>query len=96
LRWKICHRVTQVSTEGESHSNNSPTAKEFHEALGKIIDKHEYNEQQLYNCDKTALYNRMLPTKSLDFNNSVNKHNMKMTKDSVTLLFYTNKLGHHK
>jgi hypothetical protein len=46
LRWKISHRVMQVSIEGESHSDRA-AAKEFCETVYKTIDQHEYNEGQL-------------------------------------------------
>jgi hypothetical protein len=61
-RWKIRHGVTQLSVEGESRSNDSAADREFHETLWKVSDEHEDNEEQLYNCDETALYYRMLPT----------------------------------
>jgi hypothetical protein len=61
-----------------------------------MIDEQEYNEEQLYNCNEPALYYRMLPTKSLDIKKSANKYGMKMSKEGVTLLFCTNKMGSHK
>jgi hypothetical protein len=67
-----------------------------------MIDEHEYNEEQLYNCEESAIYYRMLPTKSLDINKSANKYGMKMGKERVTsekqicmklpILFMTNDL----
>jgi hypothetical protein len=47
-------------------SNNSTAAEEICEILCKMIDEHEYNDQQLYNHEETAIYYIMLPTKSLD------------------------------
>jgi hypothetical protein len=94
--------VTQVSIGQESCSNNSTAAEEICEILCKMINEHEYNEQQLYNCNKTAIYYRMLPTKSLDINKSANKQGIKMGKERVTsqkqifvklpILFMTNDL----
>ena len=54
------------------------------------------NDHQVYNCDETALYFRMLPTTTLDVNNSINKSGLKINKVRVTLLFATNKSGSHK
>ena len=60
-----------------------------------MIDN-DLNDHQVYNCDETALYFRMLPTRTLDVNNSINKSGLKINKDRVTLLFATNKSGSHK
>jgi uncharacterized protein YajQ (UPF0234 family) len=72
----------QVSIGG-SRSNNSAVAKEFCENFCKVIGEHEYSEEQMYNCDKTALYYRMLPNKSVDFNKLANKYGKKMSKERV-------------
>lgn len=81
-RWKIHHGIAQVNMEGESRSSDSEAAREFCGTLRKMIDEGEYTEEQLYNCDETALYYRLLPTKSLDIKKSANKSGMKMSKES--------------
>jgi hypothetical protein len=48
--------------------------------LMKMI-AHEYSEEQLYICNETALYHRMLLTKLLDINKSADKYSMKMSKE---------------
>jgi hypothetical protein len=47
-----------------------------------MIDEHEYNEEQLYNCDETALCYRMLPTKSSD----INKYEKEQRMVALTIL----------
>jgi hypothetical protein len=61
-----------------------------------MINEHEYNEDQLNNCDKTAFYYRIPPTKSLDINKAASKYGMKMSKEGVTILLCTNKMGSYK
>jgi hypothetical protein len=43
--------------------------------------EHKFNEEQLYGCDETAHYHRMLLTKLLDINKSADKYSMKMSKE---------------
>lgn len=55
---------------------------QFCETLHKMIDEHEYNEEELYNCDKTAFYYRMRPIKSLDI---INKYENQQRKGAFML-----------
>jgi hypothetical protein len=51
--------------EGVSASGDSAAAvAQFPETLLKAIADGGYTDEQLYNCDETALYYRLLPNKS--------------------------------
>ena len=75
---------------------NSESAECFPRELNQFMMQNNLNDHQVYSCDDTALYYRLLPSKTLDVKNSVNKSGIKMNKDRVTLLFAVNKSGSHK
>jgi hypothetical protein len=68
-RWKVQHGICQFNIEGESASGDSAAAEQFPETLCKVIADGRYTDEQLYNCDETALYT-LLPIKSLDLKKS--------------------------
>jgi hypothetical protein len=57
-------RFDQFNMEGESASGDSAAAEQFPETLRKAIEDGGYTDEQLYNCDETALYYKLLPNKS--------------------------------
>uniref|UniRef100_A0A8C8S3P0 HTH CENPB-type domain-containing protein n=1 Tax=Pelusios castaneus TaxID=367368 RepID=A0A8C8S3P0_9SAUR len=64
-RFKTRHGISQVSISGESRSANETAANEFPAKLKTIIETENYNEEQMYNCDETALFAKLLPDKTL-------------------------------
>jgi hypothetical protein len=64
-RWKVRHGICQIHIEGESIFGNSSAVEQFPEILCKMNENSEYNDEQLYNCAKTALYCKLRPKKSL-------------------------------
>lgn len=95
-RWKARHGIHQVNIEGEARSSDNVSAAQFPAELHKVMSDENLTADQVYNCDETALYFRLLPTKSLDVQNSRNKSGFKQSKDRITLLFAVNKSGNHK
>lgn len=95
-RWKSRHGIGQINIEGEARSCDSESAECFPRELKQFMTENNLNDHQVYNCDETALYYRLLPSKTLDVKNGVNKSGIKMNKDRVTLLFTVNKSGSHK
>jgi hypothetical protein len=72
-------------------SCDTESAKQF---LNEFQSTREsYCDEQLYNCDESALFYTMLPTKYLDLKSAPNKAGLKLRKDRVTLLFCFNKAG---
>jgi hypothetical protein len=83
--------------EGVSASGDSAaSAAQFPETLRKVIADGGYTDEQLYSCDETALYYKLLPNKSLDLKKAPCKVGMKTNKERVTLLLYASKTGDHK
>jgi hypothetical protein len=64
-RWKVQHGICQFNIESESESGDSAAAAQFPETLYKATAYGGYTDEQLYNCDETALYYKLLPNKSL-------------------------------
>uniref|UniRef100_A0A8C8RVB4 HTH CENPB-type domain-containing protein n=1 Tax=Pelusios castaneus TaxID=367368 RepID=A0A8C8RVB4_9SAUR len=96
-RFKTRHGISQVSISGESQSANETAANEFPAKLKTIIETENYNEEQMYNCDETALFAKLFPDKTLALKYETQKTaGFKKIKDRVPLLFCTNKTGSHK
>jgi hypothetical protein len=95
-KWKVWHGICQFNIEGESASGDSAAAARFPESLRKAIANGGYTDEQLYNCDETALYYKLLPNKSLDFKKAPSKVSMKTNKERVTLLLCAINTGYHK
>ncbi|KAJ8887645.1 hypothetical protein PR048_013863 [Dryococelus australis] len=67
------HRISQASIEGQARSCDNLSATHFPAELQKVMGDKKLPYDQVYNCDKTDLYFWLLPTKSLDFQNSKKK-----------------------
>jgi hypothetical protein len=48
--------------------------------LCKVTADGGYTDEELYNCDETTLYYKLLPNKSLDLRKAPRKACMKLTK----------------
>jgi hypothetical protein len=53
-------------------------------------------DEQLYSCDETALYYKLLPNKFLDPKKAPSKTGMKTNKEIMTFLLCTVETGDHK
>lgn len=95
-RWQKRHGISQVNISGEAKSSDVASAIEFPKQLAICIKNEEYNDVQIYNCDETALYYRLLPSKSLDLKSNPQKKGLKASKERITVLFCVNKAGNHK
>ena len=96
-RFKNRHSMSQVTISGESRSADDAAANAFPAKLKDLIERENYVEEQIYNCDETALFAKLLPEKTLAFKYETQKTSgFKKLKDRVTLLFCTNRTGTHK
>jgi hypothetical protein len=84
-RWKVQHGIYQFNIEGKSASGDSAAAEQFPETLRKAIADAGYTDEQLYNCDETALYYRLLPDKFLDLKKAPSNVGMRTDKQRVTV-----------
>jgi hypothetical protein len=64
--------------------------------LRKVIADGGYTDEQLYNCDETALYYKLLANKSLYLKKAPSKAGMKTNEERVSLLLCASKTGNHK
>ena len=94
-RWKRRHAIQQLKISGESRSCDHDAADGFPLEFRDYIREHDFQEEQVYNADETALFHKMLPDRTLGFKNQESK-GFKMNKERITLLFCTNKTGSHK
>jgi hypothetical protein len=92
--WQKHHGIGEITISGEAKSCDTESAKQFLNEFQSMCEG--YCDEQLYNCDESALFYRMLHTKSLDLKSAPNKAGLKLSKDRVTLLFCLNKAGTHK
>uniref|UniRef100_A0A8C3FIA7 HTH CENPB-type domain-containing protein n=1 Tax=Chrysemys picta bellii TaxID=8478 RepID=A0A8C3FIA7_CHRPI len=82
--FKKRHHIAQVSITGESRSASESSANAFPVELKSILQNEDYYEEQLYNCDETALSAKLLPDKTLAFNYKTQKTaGFKKIKDRV-------------
>jgi hypothetical protein len=59
------YSIHQVTIHGEQQSADDEAAVLYPAQLNKIIKEGNYKPQQIYNCDETAMYFKMLPEKTL-------------------------------
>ena len=60
-RLKDRHGVRALSVQGESLSAAADTAEPFKEKLSKIMEGKSLTLNQVFNCDETGLYWKLMP-----------------------------------
>jgi hypothetical protein len=63
--------------------------------LQDVMEREGLTLEQVYNCDETGLYYRMLPTRTLAARTEKNASGMKKQKERVTLMACSNATGSH-
>jgi hypothetical protein len=91
--WQKCHGTGEIAISGDAKSCDTESTKQILNEFQFACEG--YCDEQLYNCDESALFYRILTTKSLDLKSAPNKAGLKLSKDHVTLLFCLNKAGIH-
>lgn len=97
-RWKRRYGIRQLIIAGERLSAESKRENlmKFKRQFHEMIDKEGLSGDQIYNCDETGLYYRMLPEKSLVLQEEKSAPGYKKSKDRVTVLACSNASGSHK
>jgi hypothetical protein len=95
-RWKRRHGIRQLNICGEKLSANQAEVENFKQKFKLIMEEEEYTPDQIYNCDETGLYYKMLPSKTLAGKNEHSAAGYKKNKDRVTILACGNFSGRHK
>jgi hypothetical protein len=66
-RFKQRHGVKKITVQGEKLSCDEPTADEFKNEIQKFIGNEGFIPEQIFNADKTGLYWKCLPKKTLAY-----------------------------
>ena len=85
--WRFCqrHSITQLSLQGETLSAVKGVADRFIPHFQAFVEKGGYSLHQVFICDETGLYYKLLPQKSLapHFEKSADEH--KTQRGRVTI-----------
>ena len=92
-RFKDRHGIRALSVQGESLSAASTSVDPFRERLQNIIVERGLSIEQLFNCDETVLYWKLMPNKTLVSSREKEAKGFKMPKDRVTVMPCANASG---
>jgi len=91
--FKERHGIRQLKLQGESLSADHEAVEPFRIKLNKLIEKEQLTLSQVFNCDETGLFWRVLPDKTLAAGHEKTAKNYKTSKDRVTVLATANATG---
>ena len=81
--------------QGEKVSADVSAVEPFKDELQEVLEREQLTLDQLYNCDETGLFYRMLPNKTLAGRSEKDTSPMKKQKERVTLMSCSNATGMH-
>ncbi|XP_071107261.1 jerky protein homolog-like [Haliotis cracherodii] len=94
-RFQKRHGIKSFTVTGERRSADDDAAEAFPAILRELMESEGYDEEQIYNCDETGLYYKLLPDKTLGTKED-KQTGFKSAKQRVTVLLTCNKPGMHK
>lgn len=92
-RFRDRHGVHSPKTQGESLSADTSAIPPFKERLEKLVADAGLTCDQVFNCDKTGLNWRQLPSRTLVTGREKEAKGFKKSKDRVTLMACANASG---
>ena len=92
-RFKQRHGIRCLSMQGEILSADTQSAENFKNEIKDLMEGERLTLDQVFNCDETGLYWRLLPGKTLADGNEKEAKNFKSSKDRVTLMATANASG---
>lgn len=92
-RFKDRHGVRALSIQGESLSAVTDSIDPFKKRLSQIIEEKGLTLTQVFNCDETGLYWKLMPNKTLVTSREKEAKGYKKPKDRVTLMACANATG---
>lgn len=92
-KWKNRHNIRNVSISGEKLSANETAAEKYKAIFIDMVTKERLTADQVFNCDETGLYYKMLPQKTLSATTENGVSGMKGNKDHVTIMACSNASG---
>ena len=87
------HGIRQLLLQGEKLSSDLPAANDFVSSFQKFIEEEKYTLNQIFNCDETGLYYKLLPEKTLASSFEKSADGRKKQKERVTINACSNMLG---
>ncbi|KAG0429995.1 Tigger transposable element-derived protein 6 [Dictyocoela muelleri] len=90
-KFKLRHNITSRVCSGERFLQNNVNYEDFKLIFREKMKK--YNSNNIFNCDETALFYKLAPSKSLV---SKVRNGVKKYKDRLSILFCCNKDGTEK
>ena len=92
-RFSKRHGIRQLSLQGEKLSADKPAAEHFVATFQAFIEENNYTLNQIFNCDETGLYYKLLPKKTLPSHFEKSADGWKGQKERVTINACSNALG---
>ena len=87
------HGIRQFTLQGEKLSADWPAAENFIASFEDIIENGQYTLNQIFNCDETGLYYKLLPRKSLVSGMEKSADGRKLQKERITINACSNASG---
>ncbi len=93
--WRFCrrHGIRQLTLQGEKLSADKPASEEFITSFRTYVEDHKYTLNQIFNCDETGLYYKLLPQKTLASHFEKSADGRKRQKERVTINACSNASG---
>ena len=92
-RFSRRHGIRQLMLQGEKLSANKPAAEEFCGTFQEFVEDNHYTLNQIFNCDETGLYYKLMPQKTLASSFEKSADGRKTQKDRVTINACANASG---
>ncbi len=92
-RFSRRHGIRQLFVQGEKLSSDQPSATSFVSSFQMFIEENNYTLNQIFNCEETGLYYKMLPERTLASSFEKAADGRKKQKERVTINACSNVLG---
>ena len=92
-RFSKRHGIRQLSLQGEKLPADKPAADNFIITFQDFVETNCYTLNQIFNCDETGLYYKLLPKKTLASHFEKCANGRKSQKEKVTINACSNALG---
>lgn len=94
-QWRFCkrHGIRNLSLQGEKLSANREASSDFIPYFNNFIEERQLTLHQIFNCDETGLYFRLMPTKTLAASFERSADGRKESKERVTVNACANASG---
>ena len=90
------HGIHQLCACGKILSSDQTAADDYKIKFKTLLSSSSMPMEQVYNCDKTGLNFKMLPSKSLVSQNEACIHRYKVSKEHLMVLACSNVTGTNK